>query len=109
MASPVAALNGHTGLPQYYKKVARRDMVDPLGNIAGTIHMDIKKITGWAGFGLIVFGTLLIIAQVIWPTSIANPPEAGFLGASIKTTFFGLAVFFVGAVLLATAAFGRRN
>jgi hypothetical protein len=71
--------------------------------------MDMKRLTGWSGFGLIVFGALLIVVQIIWPQQIANVPEATFLGASLKTTVLGLMVLFIGAVLLVTASFGRGN
>jgi hypothetical protein len=71
--------------------------------------MDMKKVAGWTGVGLIIFGAVLIIVQILSPQSIANVPEVRFLGASLKTTVLGLMVLFIGAVLVATAAFGRGN
>jgi uncharacterized membrane protein len=70
---------------------------------------DMKSLAAWTGIALIIFGALLILAQIIWPERIANVPEASFLGASLKTTMVGLMVLFIGAVLLVTAAIGRGN
>ena len=71
--------------------------------------MNMKKLVGLTGLGLVVFGALLILVQIIWPTSIANAPEVGFMGATLKTTLPGLMVMFIGAILLVTSAFGRGS
>jgi hypothetical protein len=64
-------------------------------------------LAGWTGFGLIIFGAILVMAQ-IFGRSVPNAPKANLLGASFETTSIGLMIMFFGVVLLATAAFGKK-
>jgi len=66
-----------------------------------------RRVVAWSGYGLILFGCLLILNQTMWPTKAA--PQFDFLGMSVKTTFVGLAVIMAGAIILVTLAEKKSN
>jgi membrane-bound ClpP family serine protease len=64
--------------------------------------MDMKKVAGWSGVGLLIIGGILLVAQI-------NMPEAGIFGVRLQSGFLGLGAVLIGAVLLVVAASGREN
>jgi hypothetical protein len=73
------------------------------------VSVNLKGMLSKVGLGLVIFGVILIIAQIVWPDRFTNKPILTIFGASLQTDFLGFAVLFVGAILLVTAAFGKQK